>query len=72
MPKSKFTLVPIPLGEDGEPVPAMPACEVCHGAAELCLLHLRDGNTEWVCYSCHITQMAGVLTDMALAEAAAE
>lgn len=69
MPRSKFERVPIPTDGAGEPVTVMPACENCHAPAEAFIVHLREGNTEWFCYPCHVTQMAGVLTEMALAEA---
>lgn len=72
MPRSKFTLAPIPLDTDGNPLPSMPACEACGGPAEICIIHLKDGNTEWTCYDCHTTVMADMLTEMARAEASAQ
>jgi hypothetical protein len=71
MARNSFKLAPIPIDADGNPLPSMPACEVCGLPAEMCIVHLKDGNTEWVCYGCHTTTIADMLTALAAAEAGA-
>lgn len=50
----------------------VPNCGMCDKPAELLIVWLKSGDTEWVCISCHVVNVVNMVADATeLPEAAA-